>query len=64
VRRVNLFDTQPGYEDTDPAGFRAAVTRVGRELGSEELSFNLYEIPPGESLTATATTGTASCSSG
>ncbi len=48
--RVNLSQVKPSYDDDDPAGYRAAAARLSRELASEELSLNLFEIPPGESL--------------
>ena len=50
MRRVNLFAAQPKYDDADPAGYAAAAANLGRELGSEELSLKLFEIPPDQSL--------------
>ncbi len=48
--RVNVNQATPSYDAEDPAGYRGAVARLARELGSEETSLNLFEIPPGESL--------------
>ena len=48
--RVNVFKAEPEYDEADPAGYRGAVKHLGRELGSDELSLNLFEIPGGESL--------------
>jgi uncharacterized cupin superfamily protein len=50
VFRVNVFEAQPEFDPADPEGYRGAAKRLGRELGSEELSLNLFEIPAGESL--------------
>jgi uncharacterized cupin superfamily protein len=50
VRRVNLDVAKLSYDENDPPGYAAASVRLAGELGSEELSFNLFEIPPGESL--------------
>ncbi len=50
VRRLNLFELQPEYDDADPEVYAAAGSRLAGELGSEELSLNLFEIPPGKSL--------------
>jgi uncharacterized cupin superfamily protein len=50
VLRVNVNQAKVVYEDDDPAGYRAAAARLARELGAEELSLNLFEIPPGENL--------------
>ena len=50
VRRVNLFEVQPEFDDADPDVYAAAASRLASELGSEEFSLNLFEIPPGKSL--------------
>jgi uncharacterized cupin superfamily protein len=50
MRRVNINATEVEFDDSDPEGFRAGAARLGPELGSEELSLNLFEVPPGESL--------------
>ena len=48
--RVNVFEAEPQYDEADPQGYRGAIKHLGRELGSDELSLNLCEIPAGESL--------------
>ena len=48
--RVNVFEAVPEYDEADPVGYRGAAKRLGRELASDELSLNLFEIPAGESL--------------
>jgi uncharacterized cupin superfamily protein len=50
VRRVNLERTELSYDEDDPPGYAAAAVRLGGQLGSEELSINLFEVPPGQSL--------------
>jgi uncharacterized cupin superfamily protein len=50
VRRVNVFEIQPDFDEADPEGYRNAMAHVGRQLGSRELSLNLFEVPPGESV--------------
>ncbi len=48
--RVNLFSAEVEFDEADPDGYRGAAKRLGRELGSDELGLNLFEIPPGQSL--------------
>jgi uncharacterized cupin superfamily protein len=50
MRRVNIHRAELGYDSDDPPGYAAAAARLARELGSQEQSLNLFEIPPGESL--------------
>lgn len=50
VARPNIFDAQFEYDDTDPAGFRAAVAEVGRTAGGRALSVRLFELPAGQAL--------------
>jgi uncharacterized cupin superfamily protein len=50
VLRVNVFEAEPEYDEADPEGYRCAAKRLGRELGSDELGLNLFEIPGGQSL--------------
>jgi uncharacterized cupin superfamily protein len=50
VLRVNLNRAEPEYDDADPEGYRAAAARLSGQLGSEETSFNLFDVPAGESL--------------
>jgi uncharacterized cupin superfamily protein len=50
MRRVNLFDVELKPGDDDPDGYRAVGAYVGRDLGSAEYGFNVFEIPAGESI--------------
>lgn len=50
MRRINLEAVELAYDDSDPPGFRAATARLAEQLGSDELSLNVFEIPAGEDL--------------
>ncbi|HLY47890.1 MAG TPA: cupin domain-containing protein [Solirubrobacteraceae bacterium] len=50
MRRVNLERAELSYDDDDPPGYAAAAVRLAGQLGTEELSINLFEVPPGQSL--------------
>ena len=50
MRRFDLRDPSFEYDDSDPAGFRAAMVRPGRELGASATGITMYEIPPGEAV--------------
>ncbi len=46
----NVYDQQFEYDETDPPGYRAGVTRVGAAAGGKDLVLKEFEIPPGETL--------------
>ena len=46
----NVYEQQFEYDDTDPAGYRAGVTRIGATAGGKDLVIKEFEIPPGETL--------------
>jgi uncharacterized cupin superfamily protein len=50
MRRANVFTDEFEYDDTDPDGFHAAVARVGKTAGGEDLAIKAFELPPGESV--------------
>jgi uncharacterized cupin superfamily protein len=50
MRQVNLFAGEFEYDPDDPVGYRAGMARVGTQLGAQETTIKLFEIPPGESL--------------
>jgi uncharacterized cupin superfamily protein len=50
VRKANVFESDFEYDESDPAGYKAAVSRVGQAAGGEALAVKAYEIPSGESL--------------
>ena len=46
----NVYEQQFEYDETDPPGYRAGVTRIGRDAGGKDLVIKQFEIPPGETL--------------
>src|SRR3984885_14290804 len=50
MRRANVFTDEFEYDDIDPDGFRAAVARVSKKAGGEELAIKAFEVPPGQSI--------------
>jgi uncharacterized cupin superfamily protein len=50
VGRPNALNDVCEYFDTDPAGFRAGIARVGAAAGGKALAVKAYEIPSGENL--------------
>ena len=50
MKRVNLSEAEPTFDDDDPEGFRAAMARFGPDLGAKQTGSSLYVIPPGEAL--------------
>jgi uncharacterized cupin superfamily protein len=50
MKRGNVFDGEYEYDESDPDGYRAAMARVGKTAGGDELAVKAFELPPGESL--------------
>lgn len=50
MRPANVFNDELEFDETDPEGFRAAVARVGKTAGGEELAVKAFALPPGQSL--------------
>jgi uncharacterized cupin superfamily protein len=46
----NVYEQQFEYDETDPPGYRAGMTRVGAAAGGKDLVIKEFEIPPGETL--------------
>ena len=46
----NVYEQQYEYDESDPPGYRAGVTRIGRDAGGKDLVIKQFEIPPGETL--------------
>jgi uncharacterized cupin superfamily protein len=46
----NVYDQQFEYDDDDPPGYRAGMTRIGRQAGGKDIVIKQFEIPPGETL--------------
>jgi uncharacterized cupin superfamily protein len=50
MRHVSLNRPDLQVDPDDPAGFRAAMFRFGKQLGAERTGASLYELPPGEAV--------------
>jgi uncharacterized cupin superfamily protein len=46
----NVHEQQFEYDDADPPGYRAGVSRVSRAAGGKDIVIKEFEIPPGETL--------------
>jgi uncharacterized cupin superfamily protein len=47
---ANVFEDEFEFDETDPEGFRAAMARVGKSAGGEELAVKAFALPPGQSV--------------
>jgi uncharacterized cupin superfamily protein len=50
VRRVNLFDDDYEWDETDPDGYRGAAIRITKAVGAEALAVKAFVLPPAQSL--------------
>ena len=50
MRRINLDELQPEYDDSDPEGYRAGYARFGPAIEASRLGATVYELPPGQSI--------------
>jgi uncharacterized cupin superfamily protein len=50
VLRANVFDVDCEYDETDSAGYRAAVAAVGKAAGGKALAIKVFEVPKGQSV--------------
>jgi uncharacterized cupin superfamily protein len=50
MERVNISDPPFRYDSDDPEGFRAGMYRFGAQLGAEDTSTSVYELPPGQAI--------------
>lgn len=50
MRPANVFDDEFEFDEGDPDGFHAAMARVGKTAGGEELAVKAFELPPGQSI--------------
>jgi uncharacterized cupin superfamily protein len=46
----NVYEQQFEYDESDPAGYRCGMTRIGAAAGGKDQVIKQFEIPPGESL--------------
>jgi uncharacterized cupin superfamily protein len=47
---VNIFTANMEYDEEDPAGYKSAVSNVGKQAGGDELAVKLFDIPASQSL--------------
>lgn len=47
---ANVFDDELEFDESDPAGFRVGMARVGKMAGGEELAVKAFALPPGQSV--------------
>ncbi len=47
---MNLFDVQLQFDEDDPTGYHTAYRRLAPELGGTRIAFNVFELPPGQSV--------------
>jgi uncharacterized cupin superfamily protein len=50
LSRVNLDELAPEYDESDPAGYRAGMSRFGPSIGASQLGATVYELPAGQSI--------------
>ena len=50
MRRVNLFDDDYEWDETDPDGYRGAAIRITKAVGAEALAVKAFVLPPAQSL--------------
>jgi uncharacterized cupin superfamily protein len=48
--RFNIFATGFEYDDDDPEGYRAGMSRFGRGIGGQQMGATVYEVPAGQSI--------------
>jgi uncharacterized cupin superfamily protein len=50
MTNVNILTADMEFDEDDPAGYKAAVSNVGKLAGGDELAVKLFDLPAGESL--------------
>jgi uncharacterized cupin superfamily protein len=50
VRRINLGQLKPEYDESDPEGYRAGYARFGPTIEAVRLGGTVYELPPNQSI--------------
>src|SRR6201991_2450387 len=50
MKKVNIGQPDFVWDETDPAGFRAARARLGGLLDAKETGISVYELPPGQAI--------------
>ena len=47
---MNVFDAELQFDEGDPPGYHTAYLRTAPVLGGEKIAFNVFELPPGQSV--------------
>jgi uncharacterized cupin superfamily protein len=50
LSRVNLDELAPEYDESDPDGYRAGMSRFGPSIGASQLGATVYELPAGQAI--------------
>ena len=50
LSRVNLDELAPEYDESDPEGYRAGMSRFGPSIGASQLGATVYELPAGQAI--------------
>lgn len=50
MRRANVLSVDCQYDQTDPDGYRSAVSDIGAAVGGEALAVKVFELPAGQSV--------------
>jgi uncharacterized cupin superfamily protein len=50
VRKTNLSALEIEYDETDPEGYRAGMSRFGPSIGAVRLGASVYVLPPDQSI--------------
>jgi uncharacterized cupin superfamily protein len=50
IKRGNVWSDDYEYDESDPAGFRAGIARIGKAAGGEDISIRAFELPPGQAV--------------
>ena len=50
MRRVNLLNQPVEFDEADPEGYKAGMSRFGPSIGASMLGGSIYELPPGQAI--------------
>ena len=50
MKRVNLFTQPVEYDEADPEGCQAGMSRFGPSIGASMLGGSIYELPSGQAI--------------
>jgi uncharacterized cupin superfamily protein len=50
MKKANIDNPEFSWDESDPAGFRAGMARLGKLLGAQETGITVYELPPGQAV--------------